>query len=103
MPTSRSRRSLPRFGSEVAGTVEAVGSEVVDLKVGDRVTTVNAFAISRYGMFGETALKDCGGAASFVVVNGPSTPGGSRRLRQRYRLLRAGPRDSSRSRFPHRS
>jgi NADPH:quinone reductase-like Zn-dependent oxidoreductase len=45
-----------RLGGEAAGVIEALGPGVNDLKVGDRVTSVNAFAKSEYGMFDETPL-----------------------------------------------
>lgn len=45
-----------RFGSEVAGVVEAIGLGVDDVKVGERVSAINAFAISQYGTFGESAI-----------------------------------------------
>jgi len=45
-----------RFGSEVAGMIEAIGPGVEGFAISDRVATLNAFAISQYGTFGETAL-----------------------------------------------
>lgn len=45
-----------RFGTEAAGTIDAVGDGVTGLSLGDRVTSVNAFSVSQYGTFGNTAI-----------------------------------------------
>jgi len=44
-----------RIGYEAAGTVDAVGSGIVGIKTGDRVSTIPSFSIGRYGVYGETA------------------------------------------------
>ncbi|VEP17590.1 putative quinone oxidoreductase [Hyella patelloides LEGE 07179] len=45
-----------KLGYEIAGTVEAIGSKVTELVIGDRVSSIPAFSISDYGNFGETAI-----------------------------------------------
>src|ERR1700729_4079022 len=46
--------SLPaRIGYEAAGEVEAIGSGVQGLAVGDVVSTIPAFPMSQYGVYGE--------------------------------------------------
>jgi NADPH:quinone reductase-like Zn-dependent oxidoreductase len=49
--------NLPgRLGYESAGVVEAVGSQVTHVAVGDRVSTVPSFSLNDYGMYGELVL-----------------------------------------------
>jgi NADPH:quinone reductase-like Zn-dependent oxidoreductase len=49
--------NLPgRLGYESAGVVDAVGSDVTHVAVGDRVSTVPSFSLNDYGMYGEQVL-----------------------------------------------
>ena len=45
-----------RLGYEAAGIVDAVGTGVSDIKTGARVSTIPAFSIGKYGVYGETAI-----------------------------------------------
>ncbi|GAA2667104.1 zinc-dependent alcohol dehydrogenase family protein [Streptomyces lunalinharesii] len=45
-----------RLGTEAAGVVEAVGSRVTGLEVGQAVSVVPAFSMNDYGVYGERAL-----------------------------------------------
>ncbi|MBW1294982.1 zinc-dependent alcohol dehydrogenase family protein [Aquimarina litoralis] len=44
-----------RLGYEVSGTIEAVGAQVTSFEVGDKVSTIPAFSIGKYGVYGEFA------------------------------------------------
>jgi NADPH:quinone reductase-like Zn-dependent oxidoreductase len=45
-----------KIGYEAAGTIDAVGSGVTGFKEGDRVSTVPAFSMTKYGVYGEVAI-----------------------------------------------
>ena len=45
-----------RLGYEAAGTVEAIGDGVTGLNVGDSVSTIPAFSMNQYGVYGDTAV-----------------------------------------------
>jgi len=48
-----------RLGYEASGMVDAVGPGVTDIKIGDRVSTIPAFSMGKYGVYGESAGKCC--------------------------------------------
>jgi NADPH:quinone reductase len=45
-----------RIGYEAAGDIEAVGSGVQGLSVGDAVSTIPAFSMTQHGVYGDTAI-----------------------------------------------
>lgn len=57
-----------RIGYEASGTIDAVGSNVTEFKVGDSVGTVPAFSMSEYGVYAEYAVVPVE-----VVAKSPST------------------------------
>src|SRR5579862_8012943 len=49
--------TLPsKLGYEAAGTIESVGPDVQGLKPGDAVSTIPAFPMGRYGVYGDLAV-----------------------------------------------
>ena len=45
-----------RLGYEASGVVDALGSGVEDLSIGERVSTIPAFSMVQYGVYGESAI-----------------------------------------------
>ena len=57
-----------RLGYEAAGTVSAVGPGVGGFKVGDAVSTIPAFSLNQYGLYGDLA-----NAPAYAVAHHPSS------------------------------
>ena len=60
-----------RLGVEAAGIVDAIGPDVANLQVGDKVAIASGQSIGRYGTYGESAIAL---AASVVKVPDNVTP-----------------------------
>jgi len=54
-----------RLGYEAAGIVDAVGPGVDNIQVGDRVSTIPAFSMGMYGVYGESAIVPAHAVASY--------------------------------------
>ena len=54
-----------RLGYEAAGIIDAVGSDVSDFQVGDRVSTIPSFSMGQYGVYGESAVVPASAAAKY--------------------------------------
>jgi len=54
-----------RIGYEAAGVIDAVGPGVTGLRVGDRVSTIPAFSVGKYGVYGESAVVPAYAAAHY--------------------------------------
>jgi NADPH:quinone reductase-like Zn-dependent oxidoreductase len=61
-----------RIGYEAAGTVDAVGAGVSDIRIGDRVSTIPGFSMGRYGVYGESAVVPASAVARYPDHLSPS-------------------------------
>ena len=57
-----------RLGYEAAGVVESVGPEVVGLKPGDAVSTIPAFSLGKYGVYGDVVVVPAAAVAKHPVA-----------------------------------
>lgn len=53
------------LGYEAAGTVDSVGPGVTGFKIGDKVSTIPAFSMAKYGVYGEVALVPVNAVAHY--------------------------------------
>ncbi len=60
-----------RIGYEASGVVEAVGPSVSGFKVGDVVSTIPSFKMSKYGVYGETATVPASALAKYPETLSP--------------------------------
>ena len=65
-----------RLGYEAAGIVDAVGPGNSDIHIGDRVSTIPAFSMGEYGVYGESAIIP-GRVAAHYPDNLSATEGAS--------------------------
>jgi NADPH:quinone reductase-like Zn-dependent oxidoreductase len=54
-----------RIGYEAAGIVNAVGPDVRNIEIGDRVSTIPSFSMGSYGVYGESAIVPSYAVARF--------------------------------------
>jgi NADPH:quinone reductase-like Zn-dependent oxidoreductase len=54
-----------RLGYEAAGIIDAIGPDVTDLQIGDRVSTIPSFPMGQYGVYGESAIVPVYAAAHY--------------------------------------
>ena len=65
--------TLPsRLGYEAAGVIDAIGEGVTSLKVGDRVSTMPAFSMRQYGVYGDSAIVPANAVAAYPSNLTPS-------------------------------
>ena len=55
-----------KLGNNAVGTVEAVGSNVTNPKVGERVAIIPSFQMNQYGVYGEHAIVPAYSAAPYI-------------------------------------
>ena len=56
-----------RLGYEASGIVDAVGPGASGVQIGDRVSTIPAFSMREYGVYGESAI-----IPDYAVANAPA-------------------------------
>lgn len=57
-----------RLGYESAGIIDAVGPDITDFKIGDRVSTIPSFPMGQYGVYGESAIVPTYAAAKYPIT-----------------------------------
>ncbi len=54
-----------RIGYEAAGIIDAIGPAVSGFKIGDKVSTIPSFSMSKYGVYGECAIVPASSVAHY--------------------------------------
>ncbi len=60
-----------RIGYEASGTIESIGSNITDLQIGDRVSTIPALSMSEYGVYGESVTLDASAVSKYPTKLSP--------------------------------
>ncbi|HEY9779022.1 MAG TPA: zinc-dependent alcohol dehydrogenase family protein [Leptolyngbyaceae cyanobacterium] len=53
------------LGYEAAGVIDAIGAGVTGFEIGDRVSTIPAFSMKQYGVYGESAIVPAHAVAKY--------------------------------------
>lgn len=53
------------LGYEASGTIDAIGESVAGFQIGDRVSTIPAFSMKQYGVYGESAIVPAAAVAFY--------------------------------------
>ena len=54
-----------RIGYEASGTIDALGPDVSNVNIGDRVSTIPGFSMGTYGVYGESAIVPVSAVAHY--------------------------------------
>lgn len=54
-----------KLGYEASGVIDAVGADVSDFEVGDKVSTIPAFSMGTHGVYGEAAIVPAAAVARY--------------------------------------
>ena len=61
-----------KLGYEASGVIDALGSGVEGLSIGDRVSTIPAFSMVQYGVYGESAIVPAHAVAAYPEKLSPA-------------------------------
>lgn len=59
------------LGYEASGIVDAIGAGVTGFEIGDRVSTIPAFSMTQYGVYGESAIAPAAAVAHYPKTLSP--------------------------------
>ena len=54
-----------KLGYEASGTIDAIGEKVTEFQIGDRVSSIPAFSMSEFGVYGESAIVPAAAVAKY--------------------------------------
>jgi NADPH:quinone reductase-like Zn-dependent oxidoreductase len=60
------------LGYEASGVIDAIGFGVSGFQIGDRVSTIPAFSMLNYGMYGESAIAPASAVTHYPVTLSPT-------------------------------
>ncbi len=59
------------LGYEAAGVIDAIGTGVTGFEIGDRVSTIPAFSMRKYGVYGESVIVPAAAVAHYPATLTP--------------------------------
>jgi len=68
----RTARTFPStLGYEASGVIDAIGTGVSGLQIGERVSTIPAFSMRKYGVYGESVIVPASAVAHYPKTLSP--------------------------------